>query len=87
MQLVINPPGSYLGVKEANFLVKNEDKVFEHSTRKVQSIMITTNAYLGTYEEVSDLHSQIIGIKVNLVMKDCLKPRIGRHILEEVVSI
>ncbi len=55
MQLVINAPGSYLRVKEGNFLVKNEDKVFEVSTRKAQSIMITTSAYLETYEEVSAL--------------------------------
>ncbi len=43
MQLVINTPGSYLRVKEGNFLVKNEDKLFEVSTKKVQSIMITTS--------------------------------------------
>jgi len=28
--------------------------------------------------------SEIIGIKVDLVMKDALKPRIGEHILREV---
>jgi len=48
MQLVINTPGSYLRVKEGNFLVKNEDKVFEVSVKKVQSVMITTSAYLST---------------------------------------
>ncbi len=31
--------------------------------------------------------SEIIGEKVDLVMKSVLKPRIGKHILEEVVYI
>jgi len=31
--------------------------------------------------------SDLIGAKVDLVMKDALKPRIGKHILEEVVNI
>ena len=48
MQLVINTPGSYLRVKDGNFLVKNEDRMFEVSTKKVQSIMITTMVYLST---------------------------------------
>lgn len=48
MQLIINTPGSYLRVKEGNFFVKNEDKFLEVSAKKVQSIMITTNAYLST---------------------------------------
>lgn len=48
MQLVINTYGSYLRKKDECFLVKNEDKVFEVSAKKVQSIMITTSAYLST---------------------------------------
>ena len=48
MQLVINTPGSYLRKKEGNFLVKNDDQTFEVSAKKVQSIMITTGAYLST---------------------------------------
>ncbi|MFH0926643.1 MAG: CRISPR-associated endonuclease Cas1 [bacterium] len=48
MQLVINTYGSYLRKNGDCFLVKNEDKVFEVSVRKVQSIMITTSAYLST---------------------------------------
>ncbi|MFH1095881.1 MAG: nucleotidyltransferase family protein [Candidatus Desantisbacteria bacterium] len=31
--------------------------------------------------------SDTLGIKVDLVMKSALKPRIGRHILEEVVYL
>ncbi len=31
--------------------------------------------------------SVLLGIKVDLVMKSALKPRIGKHILEEVVPV
>lgn len=31
--------------------------------------------------------SDILGIKVDLVMKGALKPRIGKHILREVIKI
>jgi len=31
--------------------------------------------------------TKILGIKVDLVMKTALKPRIGKHILEEVVQV
>lgn len=39
--------------------------------------------YLGLENYLSDA----IGVKVDLVMKDALKPRIGKHILEEVVYV
>lgn len=48
MQLVINTRGSYLRKKNNCFLVKNEDRVFEVSVNKVESILITTSAYLST---------------------------------------
>jgi CRISPR-associated protein Cas1 len=48
MQLVINTYGSYLRKNGDCFLVKNEEKVFEVSAKKVDSIMITTSAYLST---------------------------------------
>ena len=48
MQLVINTFSSYLRKKEGNFLVKTDDQTFEVSAKKVQSIMITTSAYLST---------------------------------------
>lgn len=31
--------------------------------------------------------SDLLGVKVDLVMKTALKPRIGKHILEKVVSV
>ena len=48
MQVVINTRGSYLRKKENCFLVKNDDKVFEVSVKKVDSILITTSAYFST---------------------------------------
>ena len=48
MQLVINTFGAYLRKQGDCFLVKNEDKTFEVSVRKVDSIMITTGAFLST---------------------------------------
>jgi CRISPR-associated protein Cas1 len=48
MQLVINTRGSYLRKKGNCFLVKKEDKVFEISVNKVDSILITTSAFLST---------------------------------------
>lgn len=48
MQLVINTYGSYLRKNGDCFLVKTDDKVFEVSVKKVDSIMITTSAYLST---------------------------------------
>ncbi|HAJ33962.1 MAG TPA: CRISPR-associated endonuclease Cas1 [Candidatus Atribacteria bacterium] len=48
MQLVINSRGSYLRKKNNCFLIKNEDKVFEISVKKVDSILITTSAYFST---------------------------------------
>lgn len=37
--------------------------------------------------EVQDYLSDQLGVKVDIVMKSVLKPRIGRRILEEVVLI
>ncbi|RMH34842.1 MAG: CRISPR-associated endonuclease Cas1 [Nitrospirae bacterium] len=48
MQLVINTFGAYLRKQGDCFLVKNEDKTFEVSVRKVDSILITTGAFLST---------------------------------------
>lgn len=48
MQLIINTYGSYLRKKDNCFLVKNEDRTFEVSVKKVESIMITTSAYIST---------------------------------------
>jgi CRISPR-associated protein Cas1 len=48
MQLVINTRGSYLRKKRNCFLVKNDEKVFEVSANKVDSILIATSAYIST---------------------------------------
>lgn len=48
MQLVINTRGSFLKKQNNCFLVKNEDKIFEVSEKKVDSILITTSATLTT---------------------------------------
>ena len=39
------------------------------------------------YIEMENYLSDILGLKVDLVMKDSLKPHIGEHILREVVTI
>src|SRR4030066_34652 len=48
MQLVINTHGSYLKKEKNCFLVKNDDKSFEVSADKVDSILITTSATIST---------------------------------------
>jgi len=48
VQLVINTRGSYLRKRNDCFVVKKEDRVFEISAKKVDSIMITTSAYIST---------------------------------------
>ncbi len=48
MQLVINTYGSYLRKNGNCFLVKKEDKSFEVAVGKVNSILITTAAYITT---------------------------------------
>lgn len=48
MQLVINTYGSYLRKNGNCFLVKKEDKSFEVAVNKVNSILITTAAYITT---------------------------------------
>jgi uncharacterized protein len=37
--------------------------------------------------EMENYLSDLLGVKVDLVMKSSLKPRIGKHILEEVVYL
>ena len=39
------------------------------------------------YIELENYLSDLIGIKVDLVMRDALKPRIGERILSEVVPL
>jgi len=37
--------------------------------------------------EMEDCLSQLLGVRVDLVMKSALKPRIGERVLSEVVSV
>lgn len=48
MQLVINSHGSFLKKQNNCFIVKNDDKIFEVSEKKVDSILITTSATITT---------------------------------------
>ncbi len=48
MQLVINTRGAYLKKEKNCFLVKNDEKTFEVSADKVDSILITTSATITT---------------------------------------
>lgn len=42
---------------------------------------------LFRFIELEDHLSSLLGVKVDLVMKDTLKPRIGQRILNEVVGL
>jgi predicted nucleotidyltransferase len=42
---------------------------------------------LFTFVELEDFLSEVLGIKVDLVMKDTLKPRIKEKILREAIPI
>lgn len=48
MQLVINTRGAYLKKSNNCFLVKNDEKTFEVSADKIDSILITTSATITT---------------------------------------
>ena len=48
MQLVINTHGPFLKKQNNCFIVKNDDKTFEVSEKKVDSILITTSATITT---------------------------------------
>ena len=39
------------------------------------------------FVELENYLCEIVGVKVDLVMKSALKPRIGKHILKEVINI
>jgi len=42
---------------------------------------------LLTYIAIENYLSDLLGIKVDLVMKDSLKPKIGQQILREAISV
>jgi hypothetical protein len=39
------------------------------------------------FVELENYLSEVLGVKVDLVMKSALKPRIGKRILQEVVTV
>lgn len=47
----------------------------------------TANLSLLDFIGLENRLSDILGIKVDLVEKQTLKPRIGKHVLEEVVQV
>ncbi len=42
---------------------------------------------LLTFIAIENYLSDLLGVKVDLVMKDSLKPKIGKHILREAIPI
>ncbi|MEM7534125.1 MAG: nucleotidyltransferase family protein [Chloroflexota bacterium] len=50
-------------------------------------VTFTKTPSLFKYIELEDYISDELGIKVDLVMKDSLRPRIGKFILQEVVPV
>lgn len=42
---------------------------------------------LFDYIDLKNYLSDLLGVKVDLVMKEALKPHIGKHILREVINI
>ena len=73
---------SYLGVFGS--YIRNEQK-------KSSDIDILVDFHetpsLFQFIRLENFLSEVLGVKVDLVMKDSLKPAIGRHILEEVVPV
>lgn len=73
----------------------SEIGVFGSYVRGEQKKKSDLDILIDFYEPISLLNfirlenqlSKYIGVKVDLVMKDALKPRIGSHILKEVVNI
>ena len=47
----------------------------------------TTSLSLLDFIRLENYLSEALGVKVDLVEKNALKPRIGKHILEEVIKI
>jgi len=73
MQLIINTYGSYLHKDGERFKVKNEDKVFEVSAKKVDSILITTGATVST-----DAIEFAVKNNVDIIFLNCFGDPYGR---------
>jgi predicted nucleotidyltransferase len=52
-------------------------------------VLVDFNRPLGLFKFIELEHeiSRLLGVKVDLVMKDALKPTIGKRILDEVVPV
>jgi len=77
------------GVKEIGIFgscVREEDK--EKSDLDIL-VEFEEDAKIGLFKFVNmeNYLSELIGVKVDLVEKSVLKPRIGKHILKEVVPL
>ena len=52
-------------------------------------ILVEFEESIGCFKflEMEEYIGKIVGVKVDLVTKNALKPRIGQHILKEVVAV
>jgi CRISPR-associated protein Cas1 len=73
MQLVINSPGTFITQKDGCFRLKNEDKVFDISPQKVESIVISNQAMLTSQAIIQALESNI-----DIIFLDSYGDPIGR---------
>ena len=73
MQIVINSPGTYITQKDGCFQLKNEDKRFDISPQKVESIIISNKAMITSQAVVSALENNI-----DIVFLDGTGSPIGR---------
>lgn len=84
----------YKPILEEQYKIR-EIGVFGSYVRGEQNKKSDLDILIDFYEPISLLNfirlenqlSKYLGIKVDLVMKDALKPRIGSRILKEVVNI
>lgn len=89
-----NKLSEYKPILQGQFKVR-EIGVFGSYVRGEQKKTSDLDILVDFYEPISLLNfirlenhlSKYLGIKVDLVMRDSLKPRIGSHILKEVVNI
>jgi CRISPR-associated protein Cas1 len=73
MQLVINSPGTFITQKDGCFHLKNEDKRFDISPQKVESIIISNKAMITSQAVVAALENNI-----DVVFLDTYGHPIGR---------
>lgn len=61
----------------------------EQSPESDLDLLVTFHETPGLlrYIELENYLSDLLGVKVDLVMKDALKPHIGKRILEEVMMV